>query len=752
MNEHKFVGCWISADMSVDNRQAPIFKKLFNITKPVKSAFLYICGLGLFEAKINGALPDASVLNPTNTQYSKTVLYRAFDITDLIKIGENSITVELGNGFFNETVETWNWHTASWRSAPKLIADIVLTFNDGTTLFISTDESWAVTLDGPIIENSIYYGETHDLRRAVFSWKNAVKAEAPTGELKLQKSPPMKRIEEYKPVEIIKKSDNTYIAVAPEMLTGWARLTLDLPENCEISVNYGERLNDDGLITKIGKGEGRDGNWFPRAYIQEDKFIGNGSCNAFEPKFSYKGFKYIQIDNSPCELTAENITLYRVANDVECISEFKCSNELINSLHSLMKRTLLNNFQGKPTDTPVWEKNGWLGDFSCGLTSMMFNFDMSDFGAEFVDTMRDCFLEYGTVPVMVPTADWGTDNSPVWNTVFVFAAKALLDYCNKVEYVNEIYPYLKKFAKNDIEALKKMGGLWNYKGLADWLAPIGGFDADAEADPNSSEGAEICANAFIYKMLCDMACIAEKLGKDEDISIYIKPAERLLEAFNDKFLIKEKGIYETSFWVQRGLREKYRQTSNLLPLAFDMVPDSFKETVLKNLVKNIVERDYHLDTGCIGTKYILPVLFDNGYFDVAFKVLTQTTYPSWGFWLGKGATSAWESWETTTRSENHYFLATYDEVLFTHFGGVKNVSYGYRSFTLNPEFNIDLDFVELTLKTPSGLFEMKWYKEKDIINVDIVIPEKSTVNVELNYGTTHISERLCGGHYNRILK
>lgn len=751
-NEYNFQGSWIGAGVSQEDRRAPIFIKTFNVNKNIKGAQLYICGLGLFVAELNGKLPDDSVLNPTHTQYSKTVLYRAFDITELMIRGDNSITVELGNSFFNETVDTWRWDTAVWRSAPKLIADIVIYYDDGTSEKIVTDESWLVTLDGPVIENSIYYGETHDLRRTDFTWQRVVSVPTPDGELKLQTAPPMRRIAQFKPKEIIKKSDGTYMIVAPEMITGWAKLTLDLPNGAEITVNYGEKLGENGLIPKIGKGEGRDGNWFPRAYIQEDKFIGNGSKCVLEPKFSYKGFCYIQIENCPVELTNDNVILYRVASDVKPVSEFNCSNELINDLHALMKRTLLNNFQGKPTDTPVWEKNGWLGDFNCGLRSMFFNFDMSDFGAAFVDTMKDCFEEYGAVPVMVPVAAWGTENSPVWNTVFVFAVKGLLDHCGKTEYADSIYPQLKQFANNYIELFDEIGGLWDHEGLADWVAPIGGDDANAEADPNSSEGAEICANAFVYKMLCDMAYIAEKLGETEDIPLFKSAAESILKTFNEKFLNRASGIYETSFWQQRGLRRKYRQTSNLLPLAFGMVPDEYKEAVLNNLVDDVVSHNYHLDTGCTGTMFLLPVLFDNGFSDVAFKVLTQTTYPGWGFWIKNGATSAWESWETTTRSQNHYFLATYDEVLFSHLAGVKQISDGYGSFLIKPELGCALDFIELRLNTPKGLLEVKWRKESDSVTVDVTVPEGSIADIDLAFGNTKITEKRTGGKYNWILE
>ncbi len=732
--------------MTIEDRFAPIFKKSFDVSESVTGARIKVCGLGLFELKINGKLPDDTVLNPAHSQYSQTVLYRDFDIQELISNGENEITVELGNSFFNETTNVWNWDKASWRSAPKLIADLTITYADGKTETIATDESWLVTFDGPVTANSIYYGETHDLRRTEYSWSNAVCVDAPAGELKLQDMPPIRRIGEFEPEEIKLMPDGSYVITAPEMITGWAKLALDIPEGTKITVTYGEKLKDNGFVQKIGVDEGHNFEWWPDAYIQQDCFIAKEGKNIFEPKFSYKGFKYIQIDGCPCEITNENITIYRVANDVKPVSEFSCSDELINKLHQIMPRTLLNNFQGKPTDTPVWEKNGWLGDANCAVRAMAYNFDMDKYLKSFIEIMNDCFNEYESVPVIVPTADWGIGNSPVWNTIYVFGTEVLLDFYGNTEYANEIYPNLRKFALKDIEELESIGRVWGTRGLSDWLSPSGGETANIEPDP--SEGAEICCTAFIYRMLESMIYIAEKLGKAEDISVYEGARADIFKVFNEKFFISDKNIYQTTFWRDLGVRTKYRQTSNLLPLAFGMVPEEHKKAVLENLVKDITDKGYHLDTGCTGTRFILPVLFDNGYTDIAFKVLTQTTYPSWGYWVECGADSAWEAWEKTTRSQNHYFLATYDEALYTHIAGIRNVCDGFRSFTIKPELMCGLEFANAAIETPLGRLSVKWQKNADNeFDIEIEIPEGANAELILCAEKEEIKQTLLSGKF-----
>jgi hypothetical protein len=512
------------------------------------------------------------------------------------------------------------------------------------------------------------------------------------------------------------------------MVTGWAKVRMNIPYGEKITLTYGERLLPSGKVVRIGKGEGRDGSWYPEDYMQQDTFIGDGTLRDYEPKFSYKGFRYIQIDNCPEVPDESNVFIYRIANDVEEIAEFQCSEPLINDLHALMKRTILNNLQGKPTDTPVWEKNGWLGDLNCGLISMIYNFDMKKHLESFSDTMKDCFYLYGNVPVLVPVSNWGLDEHPVWNTVFVFNAEAIMDFYGDREYVEEIYPHIRAFALRTVEQIRSRGWVWDHKGLADWVAPIGSR-ADDEANPNSSEGAEICATAFIYRMLSAMIRLAKYTGNTDDIADYETFAATICNQFNKKFYNEEKGIYETTFWKQMGERTLYRQTSNLLPLAFGMVPEAYKEIVLQNLVKDIEEKDCHFDTGCTGTRFVLPVLFDNGYDKLAYKILTQTTYPSWGMWVIDGTDSAWESWERTTRSLDHYFLGTYEEALFSHLAGIKNVRDGYKEFDFCPNTDCGLKWLKVKLKTPQGIINCSWSKKDDgTTDVSLEVPDGVKVN------------------------
>jgi len=580
-----------------------------------------------------------------------------------------------------------------------------------------------------------------------YQWKKAVLVKPVKGTVRCQDMDPIRKIGEFKPKSITRLDDGAYVIEAPQMTTGWMKIKLCAPRDTDVMITYGERLLDDGHLHKIGNGVGEGASWFKKDYIQEDHYISDGEEHEFEPKFSYKGYNYIQVENYPGELTEDDITLYLIANDVATVSEFKCSDELVNKLHEMMKRTIVNNLQGKPTDTPVWEKNGWLGDLNVALLSFLYNFDMSNFLPCFVRMMADSQHNCGIITQMVPSVIWQNRNSPVWNTIFVFAVEALYDYYGDMDLLRDMYPDIKTFAWKDIGYLGSRGWYWDDElELADWVAPM--MDEFCEgANPFMSEGIEICGTAFAYGMLKSAARLARLLDKEQDAVEYEAAASKIYTVFNDRYYNAEKQIYETKFWEVIGNRTKYRQTSNLVPLYFGLVPEDKKAGVVANLVNDFIEKDYHLDTGSAGTHLVLPFLFDYGYPEVAYKVLMQTTYPSWGYWIENGSTTAWECWEQVTRSKNHYFLATYEEALYSHLVGIRDIRDGFSRFTVAPEVTCGMEWAEGKIQTPTGIAACAWKKADDKTIVDIEIPFGATAEIRLPEGDAKFKKIVCGGKY-----
>lgn len=737
---------------------ATVLRKEFKAEKgPIKDAKAYVSGLGFFELKINGQLPDDTLLNPANTQYNQTSLYRVFDVTDMVKEGGNAIGVELGNSFYNETCSVWNWQDAKWRDAPKLRMELEIEYENGKKESIVTDDSWKATKEGPITTNSIYYGETYDARKELngfdltdyddSNWGAVQLMDAPQGKLKAQIMEPIRRTKEMQPSDITKLENGSYVLTIPEMLAGWIKLNIrDASQGDKVTITYGEKLNKDGQVQKLGGKDGVNAGWWPRAYNQQDNYIckGGGEVETFEPKFSYKGYQYVQIDGYPSDLTADDVACYRVSNDMEDTGTFESSDELFNRMHQMMITTLKNNMQGKPTDTPVWEKNGWLGDANVGLETMTYNFGFTNMLKQFVETMEDCQTEFDNVPNMVPTQGWGNDNSVVWNSVFVFGVEQMLATYGNESYLYEQYDAMRKLALKDIEESRKNNWTWSDGQLADWVSPMGQGDADKDLpySESPSEGSGICGTAFAYHLLDVMSQLADRIGKTEDAAEYRAAMENMYTAFNEKFYDAENQIYRTLTWSQQANRSRYRQTSQLVPLAYGLVPDEYKEGVITNLVNDIKDKDYHLDTGCVGSKFILPVLTENGYADVAYKVAQQRTYPSWGFMADNG-TSLWEMWETTSRSLGHYFLGTYDEWFYKGVGGIKNISNGYKNVTIEPALNETLTFAKTGVSTVRGQLQSDWTLAGNQGVFDIQVPVGTTAEIILpNNGKEQIT---CNG-------
>ena len=723
---------------------APILRKTFTTNgKTVKSARAYIVGLGLYDLKINGANPYESVLNPANTDYNDTVLYDVYDVTEALKTGDNAISVELGNGFYNTgSFNGWNWGNATWKSNPKLRFELDITYTDNSTQQIYSGGDWKYFAGGPTTQNGIYHGETYDARNAAeyssvsyddSAWQNVGMASAPAGKLAWQDMEQMKKTayfgsESGAEGELAVKYSGAigkYTVTVPRMITGWSKIVFrNTTPGQQIVIDYGEIISADGNLERKDEG----------GIFQRDTYIcRGGEEEVYEPKFSYKGFQYVQVSGYE-GLSENDITCYMINTDVATTGTFESSNELLNTLHDTMVHTLLNNYQGKPTDTPYLEKNGWLGDVNMAIGTMTFDFDIARLMVKFLNDIKDAQYANGMIPQMAPVSDvggFGGSNAPVWNSVYIFVVEELCNTYGMNWLVSKYYDSMKALADLDINEMKNHGWLWNETGiLGDWVAPLGNENSPYKENP--PEGGNLASAAYVWKMLGTMADYAESLNKPLDVVYFNNARNNILSTFNAKYL--KNGVYDTGEWLGEFTynRTKYRQTSNLIPLAFGMVPQGDVQAVVDNLVKDIIAKDYHLDTGVIGTKYILPVLCDYGYSEVAYRILTQTTYPSWGYWLEKGATSLWEMWESTARSHDHYFLGTYDEWFFSHLGGVKDVKDGYKTFTVDPLLAGDLTDVDISVETVRGTLGVKWqYADGNKAIYDIVIPFGSTAKLYL---------------------
>jgi len=758
LNESEWTAKWIGGNKQpkgTDTAPAPMLRKGFSLSEDVKLAKIYICGLGLFELHVNGALATDAVLTPIDTQYEDTVSYCVYDVTKLLTKGQNAMAVELGNGFYNLTENiSANFANGVWRDNPKLLLELHVEYTNGTKEVIVSDETWRCYDEGPLLVNNTYFGEQYDANREVegwtkadfddSSWSSVRMAEAPTGKLTFEKSEPMRRVKTLTPT-IEKVDASTYRVYPGEFCTGWAKVTFrDAKKNSIIQIRYFQRESE--IANGLHPSGSSSADLLKHLEMQVYTYLAKGVAGeSYEPKFSYAGYEVIEISGYRGELKPEDIECYTVATDVEHIGSFESGNELVNQLHDMMVRTMICNMQGKPTDTPVFEKLGWTGDYNGAIKTFNYNLDTTNFIAHFTRNLRDTALETGQMNEYSPSGQIATwYDAPCWTQMYINSIYAAWHENGQLSLVREHYDYMCKQSDYWIEKINRgIPWIWDTEGinnrLGDWASPNGSISPPT-APP---EGGYLYNTQAVYRTLTEMVEISTALGETENAARYQEAADNIYEAFNKEFYNPEKGIYETKQWNGSTTRTEYRQACNLAALYYGLCPEEYYDTVLENLLHDIKTKNYHADVGHIGAEIIMPLLSKEGYGDIALKILMQTDAPSWGYMAAQGSTTCWEGWSAGVRSKCHFFLGTYDEWFYQNLAGIQNPREGYKTVTIRPEVYKELGYVNASVDTVRGKLVSNWKVNSDgtvtmTVTVpvgttaDILLPIADSANVQLN--------------------
>jgi alpha-L-rhamnosidase len=704
----------VSGRRSYKQFYAAYFRKDFELKAKVKRARAYICGLGVYELRINGEKVGDNVLDPGQTDYSKLALYSTYDVTDLLK-DKNAIGVILGNG---RHIESYGY------GKPRLIIQIMLEYEDESKEFILSDESWKV-FHGPIQENGIYYGEKYDARLEMPGWDEfgfddkdweSVELIENGPKLKSQLMPPIKITDTIKPVKMWSPKSGVYVYDFGQNFTGWVKLKVRGPRGTTVKIRHSELLKEDGTLntSTIRLAEATD------TYILK----GNG-MEVYEPRFTYHGFRYIEITGFPGVPTLENVEGKFLHTAVESTGKFNCSNELINKIHRNTIWGQLSNLMSIPTDCPQRdERMGWMGDAQLSAEEAIFNFDMAQFYTKYLLDIKLSQKEDGSVSDVVPPYWPLYPPDPAWGTAYITIAWYMYLYYRDKRVLEEHYEHMKKyveFLKNnsDNHIIRKLGK------YGDWCPP-------GSIMPKRTP-VELTSTFYYYSDTLTLSEIAEILGKKEDSDKYKKLAEEIKEAFNKEFLKKGKDFVgnEKTFYlgVQMGPRDTTPtgQTSNVLPLYLDVVPSEHKEAIFKTLIELVeVHQDSHLDTGIVGTRYLFDVLANNGRFDLAYKVATQRTYPGWGYMIEEGATTLWERWEKLEgagmNSHNHIMLGSIDAWFYRYIGGLTLLEPGWKKFRVKPYFVDELKFAKAELETFTGNINVSWERCEKRFKLIVSVP------------------------------
>jgi alpha-L-rhamnosidase len=694
---------------------ATLLRRAFTVDGTVRRARLYASGLGYADLRLNGERIGDAVLDPGFTDYDHTVLYVTHDLTELLRNGDNVVGAELGRGFFGLTTpNAWRWHQAPWTAEPRLLARLVIEYDDGRTTEVISDGSWRVTA-GPTISDDLYTGETYDARRALpgwdapgfddSAWSDASEVDAPKGTLQAQAHEPIRVIETVEPTEITEVRPGVWIVDFGRTAAGWTKLTVTAEAGTTISLTHGETVADGNVVAVNVHVEGNR--------IQRDEYIaaGNGA-EEWEPRFSYKGFRYVQVEG----VTDRPEVLMRVVHsDVRDTTRFATTQSSYEQFDRAMRRTVLNNLHGIPTDTPFMEKNGWTGDAQVGGPTMLAMLDLARFFTKWLGDIRDSQAESGQLPVIVPTSGWGfTDLSPAteWPTVYPFLLREMHRSYGDERLLREHWDSLARYLAWELDRVED--GL-SVSVLGDWLPP--GYGSGP-----APEDRRLTGTAYLYRALIAAAEIGEITGQAND---YRKAAAELADGLNRTFLDRDAGVYRSAD------DPDYRQTSNAVPLAFGIVPEELMPRVAANLAADVEARGFHLNTGCLGVGVLLPVLTAHGYGDVATKVALQRSYPSWGYWFDQGADTMWEKWEDDTRSRNHYFHGTVVQWLYENVAGLRNLQAGWQRIAVRPDARAEVDSATIRTETIRGRVAVVWKRVGRVLSLEVLVPVGTTAEVHV---------------------
>lgn len=723
MDKKNWQGAWISDSRAVNLKPAPYFRRNFQAKKKIRSARAYIAVAGLYELYINGQKVGNHRLDPMYTRFDRRTLYVTHDVTSLLQSGKNAIGVLLGNGWYNhQSTAVWYFHEAPWRGRPTFCLDLRLTYDDGSVETITSGKDWKTALS-PLLFNSIYTAEHYDARleqpgwnTANFddhNWKDVIYRATPSQTIVAQALQPIRNVERISTKTFKKLNDTTYVFDLGRNIAGVSHIRAQGSAGTVLRLKHGERLYPNGHVDQSNI----DVHYRPVGTsdpFQTDLFTLSGKGEeSFMPFFNYKGFQYVEVtSNKPVELTAASLTGYFMHSDVPSIGQVKSSNPTIDKIWWATNNAYLSNLFGYPTDCPQREKNGWTGDAHIAIETGLYNFDGITIYQKWLADHRDEQQPNGVLPAIIPTSGWGYEwaNGPDWtSTIAIIPWNVYLFYGDST-LLADCYDNIKRYVDHINE--QSPSGLTEW-GLGDWV-PV-----------KSKSPVELTSSAYYYTDVSILAKAAKLLGKEADYTYYSALAATIKSAINAKYLNRQTGQYGT------GL-----QTELSIPLYWGLVPEELKSKVAANLAKRVEADNFHLDVGLLGTKAILNALSENGYADVAYKIASQETFPSWGWWIVNGATTLYENWPIDAKSDismNHIMFGEISAWLFKGIGGIKPDPQqpGFKHILIKPQYVTGLNHFDATYESPYGTIHSSWKRVGKGIAYTVVIPPNSTATVEL---------------------
>lgn len=714
---------------------SPHFRKEFSVGKTVSTARIYVTSHGFYELHLNGKKVGDEILTPGWTTYGKRLQYQVYDVTEMLRKGDNAIGAVLGDGWYRGSL-AWSRNWAIYGKTLGLFMQLRITHTDGTETIIATDKSWKAFNDGAIRMNDLYNGETYDANKKLTGWsmpgyneerwKN-VSIGSYKFNLIASEAPPVRKIEEIKPVRIFRTPKGSLVADMGQNMVGWIRLKVTGSKGSVITLRHAE------VMDKYGEFYTEN---LRAAKCQLIYTLAGTGEEIYEPRFTFMGFRYVEITGFPGELTADNLTGVVIHSDMALTGSYESSNPLINQLQHNILWGQKGNFVDVPTDCPQRdERLGWTGDAQAFCRTAAYNMNVASF---FVKWLKDVAADQragGEVPVVIPDV-LNPQGSPTaqtsagWGDVAVIAPLTMYKVYGDKDLLREQYPSMQAW----VEYIRKSAGddhIWNKGSVyGDWLfyhPPV-----NNHTEPDGHTDHDFIATAFYAYSTQLLIETANILGRTEDAAKYRTLHEKIKNVFIDEYVTKAGRVGTNS------------QTSYVLALMFGLLPEDLRAKAAKFLVDDIKSRGNRLSTGFLGTPYLCHVLSDNGYTDVAYDLLLQENYPSWLYPVKMGATTIWERWDgqktdstfqdAGMNSFNHYAYGAIGDWIYRVSAGIEIAKPGYKHIAIQPHPTKRLEYSKASFESCYGTISSGWARtgSKIIVRTSIPVNTMATVKLPVN--------------------
>ncbi|MEO6455897.1 MAG: family 78 glycoside hydrolase catalytic domain [Ginsengibacter sp.] len=704
----------------------PLFRKQIRVNKGIAWARLYISGLGYSEIYINDKKIGDDMLDPGFTAYRKQVLYVTYDITSSLKTKAiNIIGVMLGNGWYNplplRLFGRFNLRNVQQTGRPCLKAQVLIKYADGTVETIATNESWE-TAPGPVVRNNVYLGEEYDARlernfTSIDGWKKATETTGPGGRLTAQIQPPVRITKIIQPVSIHEVGKDTFIIDMGQNFAGVARIKVKGTRGAVVSLRYGEAVHPNGSLNWMTTTAGhikemwnlRGGPGAPKTAWQKDVYIlkGNG-IEQWNPRFTFHGFRYIEITGWPGEPAVNDIEGLRMNADVPQQGSFSCSNDMFNTLHEKIQWTFLSNIFSVQSDCPAREKMGYGADIVATAGAYLYNYNMANFYKKTIQDFANDQQPDGALTEIAPytgIADrgYGGESGPLgWQLAFCFLQKKLYEHYGDKRIIEEQYPVFKR--QMAFLQSKAIQGLFHWD--------IGDHEA---LDPRAEAFSAAC---FYYHHALLAIEFAGILNYKQDSIKYAGLAKNIKEAIVKKYLVPNTGRFDNA-----------TQAAQIFALWYNISPE--KEKTFEVLMQEYARHNWHLSTGIFSTMMMFDILREIDKNDIAYTIADQKDFPGWGYMLANEATTLWESWtKPVSSSMNHPMFGSIDEWFYKSLLGINAESPGFRKIIIKPQ-PAGLTSAKGSYRSIYGEIKSEWIKDSLMFQLKVTIPVNTAAEIWL---------------------